>query len=169
MLFSNHFVRAMVALAFCFTIVPAAAQTNLPWQVTVSKNQHTENNRVVVDLPLPPPGYLLTVERISMVLGPKLHNYTRVVSCEVESSHPRQSLAKYLENKTRLFLPLPAFANLNGEGYYLIPVTDVRIYAVQAQDAFLRLTCDADFLLPAQIVRVSATGTMIPFAYVTPI
>ena len=100
---------AVTAIALCFAGPVAQAQTDKqPWQATLTKTSHQPGApKIYLDLPLPTAGRVLTLERIGIMVGPTFSPYGRVFSCEVESDRPKLDAAEFLENRTRVFLPVP--------------------------------------------------------------
>ena len=150
---------AAVLLAACWGTGTAQAQTNRqPWQGTFVKTSHSgDMSRPAVELPSPPAGKLLTIERIGITLGPTASVYGKLLSCEIESSHPRVMKAEYAADRVRVLLPLPAYLG-QGNKKYIIIDTPTLVYADSHPDATLRVVCDADALFTSVKLTVTASG-----------
>jgi len=162
---------AVMVVALCLmSAVAVQAQTPAgawPWQVSLQKTSHQPGaSQIFVDLPMPPPGRLLTLERISILVGPTLSIYGKVFRCEVQSASPKlEGGIPMLESKTRAILSLPTGMG-QGTKTWGIVNEPVRVYAQQpgtVLHTLFRVVCDVDAIAASDAVLVTAVG------YTTPI
>jgi len=141
---------AFAALALCLGGFTAQAQTDKqPWQGTFTKNFHPNlagSSRISIDLPLPSPSRLLTLEHIGITIGPMASIYGKVHFCEIESSHPQAPAHEFAENRTRILLPLPVPTGI--PKVRAVFDTPIRLY-VEGTDSPLRrifrVSCEVEY------------------------
>ena len=152
---------AAALLLACVAVVPAHAQgEKQPWQVTLTRSQNQPGaTRIHMDLPLPPPGRLLTLRGISVRVGPHASAYGKVHRCEIESEHPRLPGTPSGDERTRILLPLPTYLG-NDVRTYAIPFTAVELYAeyVTGSRNLLRVSCDTESVGFNDKFEVTAVG-----------
>ena len=156
-------VLALLALSLGGSL--AQAQTDKqPWQGTFTKSLHVVGaSRIFIDLPVPPPSRLLTLERVGVTLGPTLSIYGKMVSCEIESSHPRSPVHELAENRTRVLLPLPA--QIGTSRTWAVFHAPIRLYVEGNDTAFrqvFRVSCDVDAIAASDVFTVTAVGYTTP-------
>ncbi|HYP06891.1 MAG TPA: hypothetical protein VER03_11730 [Bryobacteraceae bacterium] len=154
----KRIASATLALALLTGIAQAQSERE-PWQGTFTKAlPPTSDAEVYVDMPLPPLGKILTVERVAVALGPTLSAYGRIKSCQIISSHPKLQVSNFQqEDKTRLLLPKPFEFQSN---LWIIPQTPILIYAEFAPSAVFRVACMADAIANGDKLTATVTGYM---------
>lgn len=163
---SLHRSLMAAAIALCFTGIAAQAQTDKqPWQATLTKNANqVGSGKMYLDLPLPPFGRLLTLERIGILIGPTGSSYGKVHFCEVESDRPKLENVDLLENRTRVMLPLPTHLG-PGTKTWLILNVPIRIYSESTLNGLrnlFRVVCDVENIGALDTMTVTATGYTTP-------
>jgi len=146
-------------LAVCFGAGTVQAQTNRqPWQGMFNKTSHSGGTpRLVLDLPLPATGKLLTIERISISLGPTASIYGKLLSCEIETSHPRLLKSEYVADRTRYPLSQPVFLGQPTRSWGITNEA-VLVYADSNAEGVLRVVCDSEYLSGSDRFTVTASG-----------
>jgi hypothetical protein len=146
-------------VAACLSMEMAQAQTNRqPWQGTFVKTTHAiDGGRMVVDLPLPAAGKLLTLERISVTMGQPQSIYGKLLSCEVESTHPRVQKSEFATDRVKTLLPLPVVV-LQPTKTFEIFNTPVLVYADSNVDGVLRVVCATEFTSTTERLTVTVAG-----------
>jgi hypothetical protein len=155
-----------LTLVICLCAVAARAQTDKkPWQGTFTKTTHPVGaTRIFLDLPLPPAGRVLTLERVGITIGPTLSIYGRVYNCEIESARPRLSDQDLLESHTRVMLPLPIVLG-TGTRTWAVIHAPVRIYAEPSESGLrelFRVSCAVDAIAQGDNMTVTAVGYTTP-------
>jgi hypothetical protein len=157
---------AAATIAVVSTGIVATAQTDKkPWQATLTKfSQALGEPRIFMDVPTPPAGRLLTVERVGVTVGPMNNNSGKITRCEIESDRPQIDAAPFLESRTRLFLPLPVQL---GEGTRIWAVLNapVRIYSQKPDGVgrtFFRVSCDGESISWNDDITVTVVGYTTP-------
>lgn len=150
---------AAALLAACWGTGTAHAQTNRqPWQMTFVKTSHIgDTSRLIMDLPQPPPGRILTIERVAVTLGPTLSIYGKLLSCEIESSHPRVMKAELAADRVRFPLPLPEVLQPQSKTWTVLNGQTL-IYADSNAEGTLRVSCETDAVAHNDRFVVSASG-----------
>ena len=148
-MFNTHFAAALF-----LTAIAAQAQTNQwPWQVSVQTTVNSVasgSSRISLDLPLPPAGRILTVEQISVMVGPMSNPYGKVHQCEIESSRPNV-VAENADASTRLLLPTPEWLSPSTARTKAIVSTPIRLHVEGSspglRNGTFRVSCDAEFVI----------------------
>jgi hypothetical protein len=163
-------LRCLLTVALAFGLMGAIthAQTpndKQPWQGTFTKTGFQPGSpRIFMDLPLPASGRVLTLERIGVILGPSGSIYTKLLRCEIESDRPKLENAEFLENRTRLLLPLPVHLGA-GTNTWAIINAPIRIYAEDVGGMLrngFRVACDVDAIGLTTPFTVTAIGYTTP-------
>ncbi len=155
------------ALALAMTASAASAQMNQkPWQGTFTKTSHNlTGGRMFLDLPVPSDDRILTIEQISLVVGPWLSIYGKVLDCQLESHGP---IVENLEGAAQTTsVPLPDPVTLQpGIKMKGIPAMPVKIHATGGAVALtrtkLRLSCAVEYLGGNEPFVVTAVGYTTP-------
>jgi hypothetical protein len=155
-----------MALALALSAGVASAQWNpKPWQGTFTQETNVMGaTQIVLDLPLPPDDKILTIEQISVVVGPFNSVYSRVFGCELQSRGPILDSLPGAEAITKVMLPEPVWAGSmeTGDRRRVIHTAPVKIHAASGGPAFLRpllrVRCDVADLGLAKPFTVTVVG-----------
>ncbi|MBM3765581.1 MAG: hypothetical protein FJW32_09330 [Acidobacteria bacterium] len=139
-----------IAVALFLTGITAWAQ-EIPWQVSIQTPVSFDagSSKIFIDLPQPPTGRILTVEQVTVMIGPLWNPYAKVHQCEVQSARPNLA-AENVEPMTRVLLPFPEWLSPASSRTRAIVASPVRIH-VESGSATLRspvfrLSCDSEFV-----------------------
>lgn len=157
--------RVAIHLALFLACLPLfAQQTGQPFQATLTKASHVSGaSMIFMDLPVPLPGHRLTINRVSVKVGPKQNPYTTVFACFIESDRPAIPDTEFLVKPTRVHLKAPEFFTHSSVWY--IPNEQTLIFYdnyLAAGRTVFRLTCEADFVTPTLPLSVTVTGYTTP-------
>lgn len=153
------------ALALALTAGVASAQWNpKPWQGTFTQETNVMGvTQIVLELPLPPDDKILTIEQISVVVGPFNSVYSRVSSCELQSRGPIHANLPGAMAMVSVPLPEPVWEGSmdTNDRRNVIRTAPVKIHAAGGtaiSRPILRVRCDVADLGLARPFTVTAVG-----------
>ena len=157
--------RVAIHLTLFLACLPLfAQQSGQPFQATLTKAPHVSGASMFMDLPAPPPGHRLTINRVSVKVGPTQNPYTKVFNCYIESDRPAIPDTEFLERPTRVHLKAPELFSNNSERYWYIRDEPTLIYYdyLFGVRTMFRLTCEV-FNMPLPFpLTVTVTGYTTP-------
>lgn len=154
-------------LGLALTATAASAQTSQkPWQGTFTKSSHNLTGaRIFMDLPLPGDDRILTIEQISLVVGPWQSIYGKVFDCQLESHTPIFENVEGAAPSTTVPLPEPVSLQ-PGTLTKIIPTMPVKIYGAAGGLGIvrtrLRLSCAVEYMSNTVPMTVTAVGYTTP-------
>jgi hypothetical protein len=159
-----------MALALTLSAGVASAQWNpKPWQGTFTQETNVMGaTQIVLDLPLPPDDKILTIEQISVAVGPFTSVYSRVFSCELQSRGQIHDSLPGALALTSVPLPEPVWEGSmdTNDRRKVIRTAPVKIHAAGGGSTFLRpmlrVRCDVADLGIGRPFTVTAVGYTTP-------
>jgi hypothetical protein len=150
-------LTTMLTLCLCAGLAQAQNGSQ-PWQGTFTTvAPHLLMSEVSVNLPQAPAGTKLTIEQISVVVGPLNHYYGKFFSCSVESA-----LSQSGTEKTRILLP--PFSPVAGMSKTFALHTPLKLHAVPptSTQTPIRVVCSVSSMIAGDTMTVTAVGYTTP-------